>query len=64
MTDSDSDGEFTYWVEDEVLARFKESTPLQRLRWLEDMRRFSWACATDETRARWRRARERGRNHQ
>ena len=33
----------------------------QRLRWLEEMREFSWEMATPETRTRWRRARAAGR---
>jgi hypothetical protein len=53
--------EFSYWVEDEVLERFAASTPLQRLTWLEEMRRFSWDAASPEQRARWRAARERDR---
>lgn len=58
---ADDDVEFTYWVEDEILERFARSTPLQRLRWLEEMRTFSWNAATPETRARWRAARDRDR---
>lgn len=57
----DDEEGFTYWVEDDMLARFRESTPLQRLRWLEEMRTFTWRAASNETRARWRAARERGR---
>lgn len=58
MNDPD---EFNYWVEDEVLQRFAAAPVLSRLRWLEEMRRFTWAAASEETRARWRAARERGR---
>jgi hypothetical protein len=50
-----------YVVSDEMLARFAASTTLQRLRWLEDMRRFTWNAATDETRRRWREERDRAR---
>ena len=57
----DSDGAFTYEVSDELLARFATSTVDQRLRWLDEMRVFSWEMATPETRARWRRARAAGR---
>ena len=60
MDDAD-DVEFSYWVEDGVLARFAESTAAQRLRWLEEMRTFSWNAASPEVRARWRAARERAR---
>lgn len=59
--DPDDDGGFTYVVSDELLARFAASDVAQRLRWLDEARTFSWAMATPETRARWRRARERGR---
>jgi hypothetical protein len=59
--DHDHDGEFTYEVSDELLARFATSTVEQRLRWLEEMREFSWEMATPETRSRWRRARAAGR---
>ena len=59
--DDPDDVEFSYWVDDEQLDRFAASTPLQRLRWLEEMRTFSWNAASPEVRARWRAARERGR---
>jgi hypothetical protein len=61
VSEPDDPQGFTYWVEDEILIRFAESTPLQRLRWLEEMRTFTWNAATEETRARWRSARERDR---
>jgi hypothetical protein len=51
----------SYVVSDEMLRRFAESTTLQRLRWLEDMRRFTWNAATEETRRRWRAERDRAR---
>lgn len=60
MADDDL-SEFTYRVDDEILARFATSTPLQRLRWLEEMRTFSWNAASAATRARWRAARDRSR---
>ena len=50
-----------YVVSDEMLARFAASTTLQRLRWLEDMRRFTWNAATPEIRRRWRADRDRAR---
>jgi len=58
VTDDEADG-FTYEVSDEMLARFAESTIEQRLQWLDEMRTFSWSMASEETRARWRRAKER-----
>jgi hypothetical protein len=57
----DERAEFTYEVSDEMLRRFAESTPLQRLTWLEEMRCFSWAAASEATRAEWRRLRARRR---
>lgn len=59
--DQFTDDEFTYEVSDELLARFATSTVEQRLRWLDEMRVFSWEMATPATRARWRRARAAGR---
>lgn len=50
-----------YFVSDEMLERFARSTTLQRLRWLEEMRRFSWSAATAETRRAWRAERDRAR---
>ena len=50
-----------YFVTDETLRRFAESTTLQRLQWLEEMRTFSWNAATDRTRALWRAERDRRR---
>lgn len=48
---------FTYEISDEMLDRFARSTILQRLQWLEEMRCFSWAAASEQTRAEWRRLR-------
>jgi hypothetical protein len=48
---------FTYEVSDEMLARFAQSSVLQRLEWLDEMQRFSWAAATPEVRAEWQRLR-------
>lgn len=59
--DQVNDDEFTYEVSDELLARFATSTVEQRLRWLDEMRVFSWEMATPATQARWRRARAAGR---
>jgi len=57
----DEDTGFTYEISDEMLARFAESSLAQRIQWLDEMRTFSWAMASPETRERWRRAREIGR---
>ncbi len=56
-----AEASLVYIVSDEMLARFAASTTLQRLRWLEDMRRFTWNAATEETRRRWRAERDRAR---
>lgn len=58
---ADDQTQYTYWVEDDMLERFSRSTPLQRLRWLEEMRAFSWHAVSPETRRRWREARDRDR---
>ena len=49
------DGEirgFYYYVTDEQLDIFSRLTPLQRLQWVEDARRFTLLGQTPET-ARW-----------
>ncbi len=53
-----NDDDLTYEVSDEMLQRFARSTLAQRIQWLDEMRTFSWAMASPETRQRWRRARE------
>lgn len=60
MSDREDTG-FSYEVSDEMLARFATSTLAQRIQWLDEMRTFSWAMASPETRERWRRARAAGR---
>ncbi len=54
-------GGFSYYVSDEQLARFAQSTIEQRLEWLESMQQWSWDNASDEVRARWRELRRGGR---
>ena len=56
------DAEHGYWyqVSDEQRRVFASRTPEQRLRWLEDMREFTWATATEETRRWWKRLRAGG----
>lgn len=53
--------DFTYEVDDEMLAMFATSTIAQRLRWLDEARTFSWQMARPESRERWLRLREWGR---
>ena len=55
-----SRGGFSYYVSDEQLARFAQSTIEQRLEWLESMKQWSWDNASDEVRARWRELRRGG----
>ena len=50
-------GGFGYWVSDEQLAAFARLTPLQRLQWLDQARRFTLLARTPETRERQERLR-------
>lgn len=50
-------GGFTYWVSDEQLRVFSSLTPGQRLRWLEELREWTWKAASEETRQSWARFR-------
>lgn len=45
-------GGFGYWVSDEQLAAFAKLSPLERLRWLDEARRFTLLAETPETRER------------
>jgi hypothetical protein len=45
-------GGFGYWVSDEQLAAFAKLSPLDRLRWLDEARRFTLLAETAETRER------------
>jgi hypothetical protein len=47
-----SHGGYVYWVSDADLERFAHLTPLQRLRWLDEARRFTLLTDTPETRER------------
>ncbi|MDD3518749.1 MAG: hypothetical protein PHQ14_10400 [Chromatiales bacterium] len=53
-------GGFGYWVSDEQLAAFARLTPLQRLKWVDDARRFTLLAQTPETRERQARLRRGG----
>lgn len=45
-------GGYVYYVSDEQMARFAALTPLQRLQWLDEARRFTLMAETPETRQR------------
>jgi hypothetical protein len=47
-----SEGGFGYWVSDEDLAAYGKLTPLQRLQWLDEARRFVLLALTPEARER------------
>lgn len=46
---STAPGGFSYYVSDEQLQAFQRLTPLQRLRWADDARRFTLLARTPET---------------
>jgi hypothetical protein len=52
-----SRGGFGYWVGDEQLQAYAKLTPLQRLQWLEEARRFLLLALTPEARERQERLR-------
>ena len=51
-------GGFGYWVSDEDLAAYAKLTPLQRLEWLDEARRFVLLALTPEARERQERLRK------
>ena len=57
MSDSRPEGGFGYWVSDEQLAAYAALTPLQRLQWLDEARRFVLLALTPESRERQERLR-------
>ncbi|MGZ5095268.1 MAG: hypothetical protein ACXWCY_28480 [Burkholderiales bacterium] len=57
MSDSRATGGFGYWVSDEQLAAYAKLTPLQRLQWLDEARRFVLLALTPEARERQERLR-------
>lgn len=52
MTEPRPDGGFGYWVSDEDLSAYAELTPLQRLQWLDEARRFLLLALSPEARER------------
>jgi hypothetical protein len=51
------EGGYGYWVSDEQLAAYAALTPLQRLQWLEEARRFVLLALSPEARERQERLR-------
>lgn len=45
-------GGFGYWVSDEQLRAYSQLTPLQRLQWLDEARRFILLARSDQARER------------
>ena len=52
MSESRPEGGFGYWVSDEDLKAYAELTPLQRLQWLDEARRFLLLALSPEARER------------
>ena len=57
MSSPRPEGGFGYWVSDEDLRAYAALTPLQRLRWLDETRRFLLLALTPEARERQERLR-------
>ena len=57
MSDARPSGGYGYWVSDEQLAAYGALTPLQRLQWLDEARRFVLLALTPESRERQERLR-------
>ena len=57
MSNSRSQGGFGYWVSDEDLRAYGKLTPVQRLQWLDEARRFLLLALTPEARERQERLR-------
>ena len=55
--ESEMQGGFSYWVSDEQLRAYLALPLLERLRWVDEARRFTLAAQTPETRARMERLR-------
>ena len=55
--ESEMQGGFSYWVSDEQLRAYLAVPLLDRLRWVDEARRFTLAAQTPETRARMERLR-------
>lgn len=57
MLDQRPRGGFGYYVSDEQLAAYAKLTPLERLQWLDEARRFLLLALTPEARKRQERLR-------
>jgi hypothetical protein len=51
MNPSKSRGGYRYYVSDEQLAAFARLSPFERLKWVDDLRRFILMTETPETAA-------------
>lgn len=51
-------GGYRYYVSDEQLAAFARLSPIERLRWVDEMRRFTLMARTPETARRQERLRQ------
>ena len=49
MSNGNEQGGFGYWVSDEQLEAYSRLTPLQRLQWVDEARRFTLLGRTAET---------------
>lgn len=56
MNESERGG-FGYWIADEQLKAYRALTPLQRLQWLDETRRFLVLALTEKARVRQERLR-------
>lgn len=52
MSELRPDGGFGYWVSDEDLSAYAELTPLQRLQWVDEARRFLLLALSPQARER------------
>ena len=57
MSDIRPEGGFGYWVSDEQMHAYAKLSPLQRLQWLDETRRFLLLVLTPEARERQERLR-------
>jgi hypothetical protein len=57
MNEPRAQGGFGYWVSDEQLREYAKWTPLQRLQWVDETRRFILLALTPEARERQERLR-------
>jgi hypothetical protein len=58
MSQETEEGGFGYWVSDEQLQAYARLTPLERLRWLDEARRFVVLGLSEKSRERQARLRQ------